>query len=138
MSEFQLKSTTLKTGSDRVFGLVFSILFVCIGIWPILFKGPARVWALIIGGIFLSLVLTKPILLHPLNVIWFKFGLILHKIVSPIILGILFFLVITPIGLWIRMFKKDPLNLKFDLELQSYWIAKEESADSPSSLKNQF
>jgi len=93
-----------------------------------------RIWSLIISFIFLTLGLLNSSLLTPLNKIWFKFGLFLGKIISPIVMGVIFFFVVTPIGLLMRIFKKDLLNLKYN-NRNSYWIKK---TDLKSKMKNQF
>ena len=103
----------IKIGSNRSFGLVFFIVFLLISIYPFLKDGNIRIWSLIISFIFLVLGLLNSNLLSPLNKLWFKFGLFLGKIISPIVMGIFFFLVVTPIAVIMRLLKKDLLNLKF-------------------------
>ncbi|MCX7113269.1 MAG: SxtJ family membrane protein [Proteobacteria bacterium] len=90
------------------------------------------------SAIFLLFAVAIPKALAPLNWVWTRFGLVLHKIVSPVVLGVLFFLVFTPIGLIIRLFGNDPLHLRFDSQAQSYWIVRSPSGPEPDSLKNQF
>ena len=124
----------IKIGSNRSFGLVFFVVFLLISIYPFLKDGNIRIWSLIISFIFLVLGLLNSNLLSPLNKIWFKFGLFLGKIISPIIMGIIFFLVVTPIAIIMRLFKKDILNLKFK-ENNTYWIDK---TGPKSKMKNQF
>jgi len=124
----------VKIGSNKSFGIVFSVVFFIIAIFPILNNDNIRVWSLVISLIFLVLGLINSKLLSPLNKIWFKFGLILSKVVSPVIMGIIFFLVVTPIGILMKILKKDLLNLKFNNN-NSYWIEKK---DSQSTMKNQF
>ncbi|MDC1128520.1 SxtJ family membrane protein [Candidatus Pelagibacter sp.] len=120
--------------SNRSFGVVFFIVFLIISLYPILNYGEIRLWALIISSIFLILGLVNSKLLSPLNNLWFRFGIFLGKIISPIIMGIIFFLVVTPIGFLMRILGKDLLNLKFNKE-KSYWIKKN---DPKSKMKNQF
>ena len=127
-------SEKIKIGSNRGFGLVFFIVFVLIGIYPIIYNGELRLWSIIISIIFLFLGLVNSNLLTPLNKIWFKFGIFLGKIVSPIILGFIFFIVVTPTGFLVRLFNKDLLNLKFHSK-KSYWI---EKSEPKSKMKNQF
>ena len=124
----------VKIGSNKSFGIVFSVVFFIIAIFPILNNDNIRVWSLVISLIFLVLGLINSKLLSPLNKIWFKFGLILSKVVSPVIMGIIFFLVVTPIGILMRILKKDLLNLKYNNK-NTYWIEKK---DSESTMKNQF
>ena len=124
----------VKIGSNRSFGIVFFIVFLIISLYPLLHGENIRVWSLIISIIFLVLGLLNSKLLNPLNKIWFKFGLFLGKIISPIVMGIIFFLVVTPIALFMRLLKKDLLNLKFNKK-NTYWI---EKSGSKSKMKNQF
>ena len=124
----------IKISSNRSFGKVFFIIFFLIALYPLLSDQEIRLWALIISAIFLILGLLKSKLLTPLNKLWFRFGIFLGKIITPIIMGIIFFIVVTPIGLIMRLIGKDLLNLKYNKE-KSYWIEK----DGPKSkMKNQF
>ena len=124
----------IKLGSNRSFGLVFSIVFLLIAIYPLINSDGLRVWSLIIAIIFLVLGLINSKILTPLNKLWFKFGILLGRIVSPVIMGLIFFLVVTPIALIMRIIGKDLLNLKFNKE-KSYWI---EKTGPKSKMKNQF
>ena len=124
----------IKIGSNRSFGLVFSIVFLLIAIYPLINSEELRVWSLIIAIIFLVLGLINSKILTPLNKLWFKFGLLLGRIVSPVIMAVIFFLVVTPIGLFMRMIGKDLLNLKFNKN-KSYWI---EKSGPKSKMSNQF
>ena len=87
---------------------------------------------------FLVVSLIRPGLLHPLNLIWFRFGMLLHRVVSPLILGLIFFVSVTPVALIMRVLAKDPLRLKFDREARSYWLDRDPPGPAPDSLKNQF
>tara|TARA_B100001540_G_scaffold240976_1_gene215695 strand:+ start:321 stop:704 length:384 start_codon:yes stop_codon:yes gene_type:complete len=124
----------VKIGSNRSFGIVFFIVFLIIAIYPFLNQGELRLWSLIVSIIFLILGLLNSKLLLPLNKIWFKFGILLGKIVSPLVMGIIFFFVVTPIGILMRILKKDLLNLKFNKKT-TYWIEKN---GPKSKMKNQF
>tara|TARA_A100001011_G_C14039341_1_gene727094 strand:- start:373 stop:753 length:381 start_codon:yes stop_codon:yes gene_type:complete len=124
----------IKISSNRSFGIVFAIVFLLIAFWPILNEGQIRIWSIIISIIFLILGLLNSKLLKPLNILWFKFGIFLGKIISPLIMGIIFFFVVTPIAVLMRLLKKDLLNLKFTNKT-SYWIEKN---DPKSKMKNQF
>ena len=124
----------VKIGSNRSFGIVFFIVFLLIGIYPIINSEGIRVWSVILSLIFLVLGLLNSKVLIPLNKIWFKFGIILGKIISPIIMGIIFFFVVTPIGLIMRILGKDLLNLKYNNN-KTYWI---EKTGPKSKMKNQF
>ena len=124
----------IKISSNRSFGIVFFIVFLLIGIYPLLNGDHLRIWSLIISIVFLILGLLNSKILFPLNKIWFKFGILLGKIISPLIMGLIFFVVVTPIGLLMRLFNKDLINLKFN-KSKSYWIEKNEPK---SKMKNQF
>ena len=124
----------VKINSNRSFGIVFFVVFLLIALYPFTFGGEIRLWSLIISLIFLILGLFNSTILSPLNKIWFKFGLFLGKIVSPLIMGIIFFLVVTPIGFIMRLLGKDVLNLKYNKN-KSYWIEKN---GPKSKMKNQF
>tara|TARA_Y100000768_G_scaffold359120_1_gene315412 strand:- start:903 stop:1286 length:384 start_codon:yes stop_codon:yes gene_type:complete len=124
----------IKIGSNRSFGIVFFIVFLIIAIYPLIDGGVIRQWSLIISVIFLFLGLLNSKILNPLNKVWFKFGIFLGKIISPLVMGIIFFLVVTPIGILMRILNKDLLNLKFNKKT-SYWIEKNEPK---SKMKNQF
>ena len=124
----------IRLSSNRSFGIVFFIVFLIIAIYPLLNEGEIRLWLLIISIIFLILGLLNSIFLTPLNKIWFKFGILLGKIISPLVMVIIFFLVVTPTGILMRILKKDLLNLKFNKKT-TYWI---EKIDPKSKMKNQF
>ena len=124
----------VKIGSNRSFGIVFFIVFLLISIYPLTNNESIRIWFLVFSLIFLVLGIINSNLLSPLNKIWFKFGIFLGKIISPIIMGIIFFLVVTPIGLIMRLIGKDVLNLKYS-DYKSYWI---EKTGPKSKMKNQF
>ncbi len=124
----------IKLPSNRNFGIVFSIVFLIISLWPLLSQNDIRIWSLIISGIFLILGLINSKLLLPLNKIWFKFGILLGNFIAPIVMGIVYFMVVTPTGLIMRLLGKDLLNLKKNNK-DTYWIEKD---NSNSDLKNQF
>ena len=128
------QTNDIKLGSNRSFGIVFFIVFLLISFYPLLNDENIRVWSLITSLIFLILGLLNSNLLLPLNKIWFKFGLLLGRIVSPLIMSIIFFLVVTPTAYIMRIAGKDLLNLKFNTK-QSYWIEKK---GPKSKMKNQF
>jgi len=127
-----------ETSSDRAFGIVFTIFFAIVGLLPLLGSHPVRIWALVVSSIFLLLALLAPNSLAPLNKLWTKLGALLHRVVSPIALGVLFFLVVTPTGLLMRLFGKDPLRLRLDRSAKSYWIERAPPGPDAESLKNQF
>ncbi len=124
----------IKISSNRSFGIVFFIVFLIIALYPLTYSEEIRNWSIIISLIFLVLGLFNSKILTPLNKLWFKFGIFLGKIISPIIMGIIFFLVVTPIGLFMRLLGKDLINLKYNNN-HSYWI---ERNGPKSKMKNQF
>ena len=124
----------IKLPSNRNFGIVFAIVFLIISHWPLFSQNEVRSWSLIVSIIFLTLGLINSKLLLPLNKIWFKFGIFLGNFIAPIVMGIIYFFVVTPTGLIMKMLGKDLLNLKKSNK-DSYWIKKD---NSNSSFKNQF
>tara|TARA_B100000035_G_C20875401_1_gene498129 strand:+ start:157 stop:540 length:384 start_codon:yes stop_codon:yes gene_type:complete len=124
----------IKISSNKNFGIVFFIVFLIIAIYPLIKNSDVRVWSLVISIIFLILGLINSKLLTPLNKLWFKFGILLGRFFSPIIMGAIFFFVVTPTGLILRIFRKDILNLKKN-SLTSYWIDRKEEK---KNMKNQF
>ena len=124
----------IKVGSNKSFGIVFFIFFLIIALYPLVNEESIRIWAVILSVIFLILGLINSQALTPLNILWFKFGILLGKIISPIVMGLVFFLVVTPTGIIMRLLKKDLLKLKKN-KLNTYWINRSESK---SDMKNQF
>ena len=124
----------IKFSSNRSFGIVFFIVFFIIALYPIVNNENIRIWSLIISFIFLVLGLINSKILTPLNKLWYKFGLVLGQLVSPLIMGLIFFFVVTPIGLIMRTLGKDLLNLKYNNQ-KSYWI---EKTGPKSKMKKQF
>ena len=124
----------VKIGSNRSFGIVFFIFFLIVGTYPIFFQGELRIWSLIVSIIFLLLGIINSRFLTPLNLLWFKFGMLLGRIVSPIVMGLVFFLVVTPTGMIMRILNKDLLRLK-KKNIKTYWI---EKSSIKSDMKNQF
>jgi len=125
----------IKAGSIRSFGIVFFLFFVIIALYPILNNHNIRIWSLIVGFIFLFLGIVKSPILKPLNFIWFKFGLFLGKFISPIVMGIVYFVVVFPTSLLLKLFKKNYLNIKYDRNRSSYWVT---IKDKNTSMKDQF
>ena len=123
-----------KKSSNRSFGLLFFVVFFLIGIWPLFKENDYRLWSLIISIIFLILGLLNSKLLKPLNNLWIKFGEILGKIIAPIIMMIVFFIVLTPLSFIIKLFGKDLLKIKF-VKNNSYWISRKKDI---GSMKKQF
>ena len=129
-----LKKDDIKLPSNRSFGIVFCLVFLIIALYPLINNDDIRVWSLIISLIFIFLGLLNSKILTPLNKVWFKFGLLLGRVISPIVMGTIYFFVVTPIGFLMRTTGKDLLNLKFNKE-KSYWIEKK---GPKSKMKNQF
>ena len=128
----------VQSSTDRSFGFVFAAVFLIVALYPLVSSQAVRPWAMVVAGVFLVLALFIPKVLGPANRMWTKFGLLLHNVVSPLALGILFFLVVTPTGLLMRIFGKDPLRLRFDAAADSYWIKRTPPGPDAESLKNQF
>jgi hypothetical protein len=129
-----LDNNSKKISSNKSFGVVFFIFFLIISLWPLLDNGEIRVWALLLSIIFIILSMLKPYLLTPLNRIWARFGFFLGSFISPIIMGILFFVIVTPTGFLMRTFSKNFMNLKKNNN-RSYWV---KSNDRKSQMKDQF
>jgi len=127
-------SQDIKIGSNRSFGIVFFVVFLLIGLYPILKGNDVRYWSLIVSLVFLILGIINSKILSPLNKLWFKFGIFLGRIVSPLVMGIIFFAVVTPIALIMKLLRKDVLNLKKNNK-KSYWV---ETKNRISKMKNQF
>lgn len=128
----------IEGSSDRVFGLVFAGFSLLVASYPLLSGGVIRIWALGIGIVFLALGLLWPTSLSGLNRLWKKLGILLGKIVSPIALGIIFYFAVFPIGVVMRMTGKDPLRLKYDSAVDSYWITRHPPGPDPRELDKQF
>ena len=124
----------IKISSNRNFGIVFFVVFLVVAIYPLINSNEIQIWSLILSLLFLILGLINSKILTPLNKLWFKFGIFLGKIISPLVMGIIFFFVVTPIGFIMRLLSKDILNLKYNNE-NSYWIKK---TGPKSKMKNQF
>ena len=128
----------LEGSSDRSFGLVFAGFFLIIACWPLLHREEPRGWAFVISVVFAVIALLKPALLAGINRLWIKLGVLLGKVVSPIVLGVLFYCVLTPVGSIMRLTGKDALRLKRDHSMKSYWIPREPPGPPPDSMTNQF
>ena len=128
----------VKVGSERSFGVVFAIVFAIIGTLPLIRGGELRLWSLLVAAVFLGVGLLAPGILRPLNILWFKFGLLLGRIIAPIVISLLFFIAVTPTALIMRLLSKDVLSLKFDRDAKSYWISRSKTDNPMGSMKNQF
>ena len=127
-------NSKIKISSNRSFGIVFFTVFLIIAIWPLLNGYEIRYWSLIISTVFLFLGILNSKILTPLNKIWFKIGILLGNVIAPIVMGIIFFLVVTPTSLLMKLFRKDILGIKKNRS-KSYWI---EKSGPKSKMKNQF
>ena len=128
----------VKTSSDRAFGWTFVAVFLVVALWPLAVGGALRWWSLIVSGLVLAATVAAPSLLALPNRLWLRFGLLLHRIVSPVVLAIMFYLVVTPMGLLMRAFAKDNLRLRRDAGAESYWIEREPPGPQPDSMPRQF
>jgi Saxitoxin biosynthesis operon protein SxtJ len=124
--------------SDRGFGLVFAAVFGLIALAPLRHGGSVRLGVLAIAAAFLILALIAPRTLSPLNRLWLRFGLLLHKVISPVVMAFLFFAVVTPVALIIRWIGRDPLRLTFEPGADSYWIERQPPGPAPDTMRNQF
>ena len=131
----RVDSEKIKISSNRSFGLLFFVVFLIVSLWPLTHEGSIRIWSVIISIVFLILGLLNSKFLTPLNLLWFKFGMILGAIVSPIVMGIVFFLVVTPIGLLLSIMGKDVLNKKYNKKKETYWIKRKTPI---GTMKRQF
>ena len=125
----------IKSGSIKSFGIVFFFVFVIIALYPLLNENSIRVWSLIVSFIFLFLGMLNSPLLKPLNLIWFKFGLFLGQFIAPIVMSIVYFLVVFPTFLLLKIFKRNYLNIKYERNRNSYWL---NIKDKSNSMKDQF
>ena len=137
MTEFK-EHANVKIGSERNFGIVFTIAFAVIAAFPLIHGGAIRLWAISVSGVFLIATLLFPMVLRPLNRLWFKFGMLLGRIIAPIIMSFIFLIAVTPTALILRLFGKDPMNRKLSPTAVSYWRHRDETNDPMGSMKNQF
>ena len=128
----------LPESSDRGFGFVFAGVFVLVGCWPLLYWQQPRMWSLGLAAAFALTAVVRPSLLHSLNIVWLALGRLLHRVVSPLIMGIIFFLCVTPTGWIMRLRGKDLLSLKRRHDLATYWIVRGQPAGKAETMKNQF
>lgn len=128
----------VRGSSDRAFGLVFAVFLAFVGLAPLWKHRPVRAWALVLAGLFLAVGILRPVWLHPLNQGWIKLGLLLSRIVNPIVMGLLFFVVVAPTALIFRLLGKDPLRLSLSATVPSYWIERRPPGPSPQTMSNQF
>jgi hypothetical protein len=125
-------------GTERNFGIVFAVVFALIGLAPLYHGEAVRWWSIILSATFLVCALLVPRVLRPLNLLWFKIGLLLHHVVNPVVMGALYFGAVVPMGLLVRALGKDLLHLKFDKTAASYWIPRDPPAPPPGGMTKQF
>ncbi len=128
----------IKGATDRSFGVVFTVFFVLVAVWPLIHARPVRWWALPVSGAFLLAAVIRPAWLHPLNRIWTWWAMLLNRILSPIVMALLFYLVFTPIAVLFRIQGKDPLRLRFDRGAKTYWLERDPPGPAPESMERQF
>jgi hypothetical protein len=124
--------------SDRSFGLVFAVAFALIGFWPMTAGRGAHVWALVLAIAFLAAALANPRVLHPLNRLWFRLGQLLHHVVTPIVMGLIFFFGILPTALIMRTRRRDPLRIDARKPGETNWIIRTPPGPAPDSMKHLF
>ena len=131
----------VKGSSDRAFGVVFAMFFTIVGLWPLTagFDTIDRLnwWGFAVAAVILAVALARPAVLGPANRLWFRFGQLLHRVISPVVMAVLFFVVLTPFAVVMRLAGRDPMRRAFDGEAASYWITRE-PGPTPDSMKNQF
>jgi hypothetical protein len=132
------RETEQRTSSNRSFGLVFAAFFVVLGLAPLVRGRPMRHWPPILGAVFLMICLAAPGLFGLLNTIWTKLGMLLQKITNPIVMGLLFFSTLAPIGFLMRLVKHDPMHLRWDRDTSSYWISRTPLDHRSDSMRDQF
>ena len=130
-----MNADDVKIGTNRSFGIVFFIVFLIISFYPLINQENIRVWSLIISLIFLILGLLNSKILNPFNKLWFKFGLMLGRLISPVIMASIFFLIVTPIGLIMKVARKDSMGKKYNKKAKSYWLKRQYPI---STMKRQF
>lgn len=138
MHEDLRREHEVKRSNERSFGIVFAVVFAVVGLWPLLSGKVPRGWALGLAAVFLLLGLFWQAPLRPLNRLWLRFGLLLHAVVNPLIMALLFYVTVVPVGLLMRLLGKDLLRLKRDSKISSYWIMRTPPGPAPETMTNQF
>jgi Saxitoxin biosynthesis operon protein SxtJ len=128
----------VKASSDRSFGLVFAAVFAIVAAWPVVSGGALRLWALALAVVFLAVALAYPRILHPLNRLWFRIGALLHHVVTPIVMGLIFCFGVVPTALIMRMRHRDPLRLDVHRHGETNWVVRVPPGPSPDSMKRLF
>ena len=120
----------MKKSSEKSFGILFGVVFIIISVWPLFYSNSLRVWSLILAITFFLITFLKPSLLKPFNNAWIKLGELLGRIIAPIVMAIVYFLILTPISLLVRLFGKDLIGMKFSNDIKSYWIKRKKHLGS--------
>jgi hypothetical protein len=132
------RKTGAEASSDRGFGVVFTVFFLVVALWPLRHGGPVRLWALAASAVMLALALLRPSVLRVPNRWWMKLAELLARITNPLVTGILFYAAFTPMGLIVRWMGKDPLRLRYDRSATTYWIERTPPGPPAASMSNQF
>jgi hypothetical protein len=138
LHEDLFREEEVRLSSNRQFGLVFAALFLIIAIAPLLRSHPYRAWALVVAALLFVISLARPGVLQPLSTLWAKLGMLLQSVTNPIVIGLLFLAVVTPLAVLMRWVKRDPLRLRWDREAKSYWLNRLPPGPPPESMKDQF
>lgn len=123
---------------NRVFGLIFAAIFLIIAAWPWFFGGELRMWAAMVCAAFTATALVFPPALTPLNKLWARFGMLMHKVTNPLLMGLVFFLTVLPTGIILRVLGKDPMRRKLEPSSESYWISRESREIKPEFFDTQY
>lgn len=138
MHEDLNRKPAITLSSDRTFGLVWTVFLVLYALAPLRHERGVRVWPMAPAGVLLLLSLFLPRALHGLNLLWGKIGLLLNRVVNPVVMGLIFYGCFVPVGLLTRLRKEDPLQLQLDPSATTYWVTREPSGSSRASMINQF
>jgi predicted membrane metal-binding protein len=136
--EPEFEPEVVVSASDRSFGFVFAAVFAIVGAWPLLDGQWPRFWPLVVAGLFVLVATFAPWFLRPLNAVWIRLGVLLHRVVTPVVMGIVFFLVVVPTALIMRALGKDSLRLRLDQDAETYWIKREPPGPAPQTMTRQF
>ena len=138
LADLTSHSSVPEAGSSRSFGIVFAGVFTILACWPMFESSPVRKWALVVAGLFLGLSLAAPKVLAPLNLLWMRFGLLLGRIVSPVVLLLVYIIAVVPTGILMRLMGNDPMRRAFDPTAGSYWVSRVPAGKPDRTMTNQF
>ena len=125
----------IKISSNKSFAIVFAVVFIIIGIYPLLNNEDLRYWSIIVSLILIILGYKNSLILTPLNFIWFKFGLLLGRVIAPIVMGLIYFVVVYPTNLLLKVFKKNQMGIKYNKSINTYWV---NTNNNSNNMKDQF